>query len=203
MTSRPWHTLLTLTLVGLVVSAESVASEAGASPQLERATRYLVGPGDRLEVSLPGDESYLLTVQHDGVITLLSQKLKVGGLAVVEVRQRVQSHLEALGLSGDRVAVRVKDYGSQVAFITGEVVRPGRYYLSGNDTVVDVLLRAGGFARRASGEVIVESATGGLELQLSLEPGMTEKQQRQILDIPLADGDVIRVIRRAPGSRAP
>ncbi len=200
--SRLFPTLLSLTLVGVSMAAESATSEGGDAPKrLERAAPYQVGPGDLLEVTL-SEERYLLTVQVDGTISLPTGKLKVKGLATTEVRRKVEAHLQEVGFSSVQPTVRVKEHRSQVAFITGEVLHPGRYYLFGNHKMFTILLRAGGFTRHASGEVIVQPADGGEVIRIDLSPDMTMREQRQALNIPLANGDSVGVTRKPQASES-
>ena len=75
-----------------------------------------------------------------------------------------------------QVEVKVKEYQSQFVTVLGEVNTPGRKPLRGRTRLVDVLVEAGGFTPRASGEIVITRrrgrSTGGAKtLRMSLVAG--------------------------------
>ncbi len=151
--------LLPLLLVRFVAPVEALCAESQAGRDRTKSGHYEVGAGDVLEITHSG-ETQILTVQLDGKISIPTGKLEARGLTASEISRKVAAQLEEIGLSTVRPTVRVKEYRSRSAFVTGEVRRPGRYYLVGNQTVFDILLQAGGFTSHASGEVVVHPIDG-------------------------------------------
>lgn len=172
------------------------------APASQAVDAYSVGAGDSLELTIAG-ETHLATVQHDGTVSFRSIEVSVEGLSVDRVRGRILAGLDELGVTRDEVTVLVKEHRSQSVFVTGEVRLPGRYYLSGNATVSDVLLRAGGLTSLASGEILVEPALGGERARVVVSREMTAKQHRTALDVPIAHGHVINVLERIPATDSP
>ncbi len=189
--------LLPLLLVRFVAPVEALCAESQAGRDRTKSGHYEVGAGDVLEITHSG-ETQILTVQLDGKISIPTGKLEARGLTASEISRKVAAQLEEIGLSTVRPTVRVKEYRSRSAFVTGEVRRPGRYYLVGNQTVFDILLQAGGFTSHASGEVVVHPIDGRDIIRIDLSPDMAMREQRHALSIRLANGDAISVTRRLP-----
>jgi polysaccharide export outer membrane protein len=59
--------------------------------------------------------------------------------------------------------VRVKEYQSQFVSVVGEVNSPGRKPLRGQTRLIDVLIEAGGFTPRASGDIVITRLQGSFE----------------------------------------
>jgi polysaccharide export outer membrane protein len=125
---------------------------------------YRVGPGDVLEVTVAGrpDLSRLPTVQTTGTIWMPRLlEVRVEGLTPAEIAAKLAELLRARQEdAAPMVTVRVREYQSQFVWVAGEVNQPGRKALKGRTRLIDVLLEAGGFTARASGEVLVERRSG-------------------------------------------
>src|SRR3990172_571837 len=109
---------------------------------------YRVGPGDVLEVEVYDDPdlSGLVTVQHGGEISFpLLGDIDVNGLTARQVRETLTRLLAKDYLVDPQVAVRVKEHRSQWITVVGDVVRPGKYFLQGSKTLLELLTEAGGF----------------------------------------------------------
>ena len=162
---------------------------------------YRVGPGDVLEVSVydNADLSRLVTVQHDGRISFpLLGDLVVAGSSVTDVKARLQELLGRDFLVNPQVEVKVKEYRSQWVTVAGEVMRPGKYYLDGPKTLLELLTEVGGFTMNASGEVAVTRQNGAFEgggtsLTVRLARDMAPAAQKQSLGVLLVSGDLVSV----------
>lgn len=166
---------------------------------------YRVGPGDVLEVEVYDDPdlSGLVTVQHGGEISFpLLGDVDVSGLTAREVRETLTRLLAKDYLVDPQVAVRVKEHRSQWITLVGEVVRPGKYFLQGSKTLLELLTEAGGFTPQASGVVMVsrqnapettlEGEDGGNEpLRIFLSPDQPPGQQKAALSLHLGNGDIV------------
>lgn len=200
-------TLIALTLS--LVSAGTSATQDSGELRSDDANAYRVGPGDILEVDVYDDPdlSGLVTVQHSGDISFpLLGDVVIEGLTVKEVQAKLVELLARDYLVDPQVVVRVKEHRSQWVTLVGEVVRPGKYYLQGKKTMLDLLTEAGGFTTRASGEVIVSrldqhqprlfaSDDGGDDrdgaVRIFLSPDQPPSEQKEALSFPLKSGDIV------------
>jgi len=113
---------------------------------------YVVGPGDRLDVQLYGNEpaTYKLTVERDGRI--LFPKLGpivVGGLPFSEARTAIEERV-GRQLLGSRVSISMGDLRSIRIFVLGEAEKPGSYSVSGLSTMTNALFVSGGVKKIGS-----------------------------------------------------
>ena len=146
-------------------------------PAMRPMKDYIVEPPDLLDVevleALPGRPiAGERLVRPDGKISLgFYGDIYVAGLTIPEVKEKIVLHLckylsdESLGLvevdgSGargkriaprdtDRVSVDVTAYNSKNYYVMGEVADPGRFPVTGNETILDALNFAGGLTPRA------------------------------------------------------
>lgn len=139
---------------------------------------YVVEPGDLIAIevleALPGRPvSGERLVRPDGTINLeFYGDIFVAGLTTSEIKEKVIIHLRkfipdpTLGLveynseteqvmevaprESDRVYVDVRAYNSKYYYVMGDVNAPGRLPVTGNETVLDALVAAGGLAPTAA-----------------------------------------------------
>lgn len=159
-------------------------------PAQPPAEFYAIGPGDVLEVVVWKEPSLSgpVTVRPDGFITLpLINEVQVVGMTTARLRETLEAKYSEFVMSPS-VTVRVEKIGSSEVLLLGEVVRPGAYPALGNDTLLQVLTRAGGpsiFADRhnirvvrRAGEKVTEYTVdydailkGDLKQDILLRPG--------------------------------
>ena len=183
--------------------AEAPTEAAGVPDQPEPtpavSSEYQVGPGDGLEVTVIGNDdlSRIPTVQTNGAIVLpLLGEVQVAGLTVGEIQRKVTNLLEKDYLVKPQVVVKVTQFNSQFVTLVGEVNQPGRKPLRGRSRLIDMLVEAGGFTTRASGEVVISREDGTLPggertLRIRLSGGTLTVQDQINLEIPLRNGDII------------
>jgi polysaccharide export outer membrane protein len=170
-----------------------------ASSPAPLAPEYRVGAGDVLEVVVLGNDdlSRTPTVQTGGTVTLpLLGEVAVLGLTVPEIKAKLTELLGRDYLVRPQVEVTVKDYQSQFVTVLGEVTSPGRKPLRGRTRLVDVLVDAGGFGPRASGEVTVTRTDGAFEdgsrtRTLRFAAGSLTPDAQAGLETPLRHGDIV------------
>jgi polysaccharide biosynthesis/export protein len=176
------------------------AQEAAPTPAAPPAAgEYRIGPGDVLDIAVfdNNDLSRTPTVQTSGAIALpLLGEVPVVGLTVAEVKQKLTTLLARDYLVNPQVEVKVKDFQSQFVSVVGEVNSPGRKPLRGRTRLIDVLIDAGGFTPRASGEVAITRTLGAFEggaktLRMRLGSGALTPQDQINLEVPLQNGDLI------------
>jgi protein involved in polysaccharide export with SLBB domain len=113
---------------------------------------YVIGPGDRLDVQLYGNEpsTYRLTVQRDGRI--LFPKLGpivVGELTFAQAQATIEQRVSQQ-LIGTRVSISMGDLRSIRVFVLGEAEKPGSYTVSGLSTMTNALFVSGGVKKIGS-----------------------------------------------------
>ena len=140
------------------------------------------------------------TVQTTGSISLsLLGEVPVAGLTVSEAKQKLTSLLARDFLVNPQVDVKIKEYQSQFVTVLGEVNSPGRKGLRGRTKLVDVLVDAGGFTPRASGEVSITRAEGTFEgganvLRLRFGSASPSAIDQINMELTLRSGDVITAL---------
>jgi polysaccharide export outer membrane protein len=186
-------------LLAVVAFAAAIAGGEGARGQengtdVAAGSDYRVGPGDVLEIEVYDDPdlSGLMTVQHGGEIPFpLLGDVKVSGLTAREVRETLTSLLAKDYLVDPQVVVKVKEHRSQWTTLVGEVQRPGKYFLQGSKTLLDLLTEAGGFTIQASGEVLVSRPDESGPIRILLSPDQPSSQQKAALSLVLRNGDIV------------
>lgn len=171
--------------------AESAPSAPGGE--------YEVGPGDVLQVSVYGNEdlSRTPTVQPNGTIALpLLGDVAVVRLTLPEIQRKLTTLLARDFLVNPQVEVKVKEYQSQFVSVVGEVNNAGRKPLRGRTRLFDVLIEAGGFTPRASGEVTITRREGTFDggsttLKIRFSGASPNPKDLVNLEIPLRNGDLI------------
>lgn len=155
-------------------------------------------------------------VRPDGTITLgWYGDVYVAGLTIPEIKEKIIIHLrkflsdEALGLiaenqngdveevpprESDTVFVDVAAYNSQVYYVSGDVNAPGRMPITGNETVLDALMYAGGLAPTAS--------IPNIRLVRPAPPGSAKPQVLPVnVAAILQEGDTTTNYQLMPGDR--
>lgn len=191
-----------LLLAGTTAAQTPPSPAPPASPppaaQPTPTPEYVVGPGDVLEVAVFGNEdlSRAATVQPNGTISLpLLGEVPVADLTVAEAKDKLTSLLRSY-LVSPQVEVKVREYQSQFVIVVGEVNRTGKVALRGSTRLIDVLVEAGGFTPRASGEVIITRANGTFDggqkkLRMRLGSGSLTPQDEVNLRVILRSGDIL------------
>jgi polysaccharide biosynthesis/export protein len=173
---------------------------------------YTVEPPDILQVDVRGTREDRpiageRLVRPDGRISLgFYGEISVAGLTTAEIKEKVTLHLreflgdKALGLirvdpaTGreervepgltDRVAVEVVAYNSRFYYVQGEVAEPGRFHITGNETVLDAINLAGGLGSKA--------ATDKIQLVRPAPPGAEGEQVLRV--------DLFAIVNRGDAS---
>lgn len=175
------------------------ASPSPAAPAPERNVEYRVGAGDVLEVMVFGNEdlSRVSTVQPAGTIALpLLGEVPVNELTVTEIKRKLTTLLARDYLVNPQVEVKVREFQSQTVTVLGEVNAPGKKPLRGRTRLIDVLVEAGGFTPRASGEVLISRSDGQFEsgerlLRVRFSGANPTAQDQINLDLPMRNGDIV------------
>ena len=172
--------LAALTGCQTVRTPEAQIAKTNLPKELDKTSmpEYVIEPPDLLVVevleTLPGRPivgDHL--VRPDGTVNLgFYGEVYVTGLTLKEAKTKIVLHLrkylsdEVLGLQGtdlengkvinvapedtDRVFVDIGAYNSKIYYVMGDVRRPGRLPITGNETVLDALQYAGGLTETAA-----------------------------------------------------
>jgi polysaccharide biosynthesis/export protein len=120
---------------------------------------YVIGAGDSLNINVWKEPtlSGTVKVRPDGYITLpLINEVQVIGLTTSQLRQSLENKYKEF-TTDPFVTVRVEGIASSEVFLVGQVGKPGAFPLGGNETLLQLLTRAGGlgvFADRSNIRVV-------------------------------------------------
>src|SRR5258708_2375044 len=123
---------------------------------------YPIGPGDIVQISVPPIDELrerTVRVEADGSISLpMLGSLQAGGLTEKQLRAELTERLKTY-MYKPEVDVFVKEYRSRQVAVIGMVNTPGLVTLTGpNETVLDMMTRAGGLTATAADEIILMPA---------------------------------------------
>jgi polysaccharide export outer membrane protein len=107
---------------------------------------YVIGPGDLLEIVVWKEPTLSgpVKVRPDGFVTLaLVNEVRAAGLTTAQLRKTLEQKYADF-VSSPFVTIRVTNITSSEIFVIGQVAKPAPYPASGNDTVLQMLSRAGG-----------------------------------------------------------
>ncbi len=192
-----------------------------ASADLERLARlwrrrtregfiqdYPLGPGDVLEISVPGIEELsnrTVRVSSKGTISLpLVGVVQASELAENGLRDEIRRRLEETYMYDPQVNLFVREYRSRQVAVTGAVAKPGLYSLASRaDTLLDMISRAGGMTDEAAARIHFipakpvenEKARNTDPILIDLK-SLIKGRKETYLALPARPGDVIMV----PGS---
>ena len=130
-----------------------------------KSTDYSLGPGDVLEISVPGMgelESRTVRVAGDGTIDLpFTGVIEVQGSTESEVKEKLRQSLLKYKRN-PQVSLFVREYRSRLVAVAGAVEKPGLYVVaSSTETLLDVISQAGGMTKDALPQVILLPAGVG------------------------------------------
>jgi len=158
----------------------------GPAPSHAQA-EYVLGPGDKLKVTVFGNEdlSGETEVDPSGQVSLpLIQQVPAAGKTVPQLEAEIRQKLSPDFVKNPRLSIEVLNY--RPFYIIGEVKNPGSYPYVAGMTVVNAIALAGGFTYRANKDEvsIVRAADPGRKPALA---------QRTDIVLP---GDVVEVKER-------
>jgi protein involved in polysaccharide export with SLBB domain len=171
--------LSTLAAFGLVIMLAGHAQAA--------SDQYRLGPGDKVRVTVFGDDqlSGEFQVDANGAIAMpLIGDVDAGGRTTNELATAVTEKLSKDYLKNPKVSVEVIDY--RPFFILGEVRNPGSYPYVNGMRVMNAIALAGGFTYRAR--------EGRMKINRDVDGQMQELDADQATVV--LPGDVIEVPER-------
>jgi polysaccharide export outer membrane protein len=145
---------------------------------------YILGAGDKVRVSVYGEEDLTGEYQIDGsgnVQLPLIGTLRAAGSTAPGLQAAIAGGLAQGYLKNPRVSVEITTY--RPFYIIGSVNRPGQYAYVNNMSALDAVAMGGGFTDKARDSVIYVRHEGSTH-----EDEMTASQVTRIYP-----GDVVRV----------
>lgn len=169
---------------------EYQVSPATPDPAKPPDEYYVIGPGDGLSIQLWKEPTLSgpVKVRPDGFITLpLVNEVQVSGVTTGELRRVLEDKFKAF-VTNPVVTIRVEGIASSEVFLVGQVNKQGAFPLMGNDTLLQLITRAGGLTifayrrdirlLRRAGEKVTEYIAdydaiiaGDLKQDIILRPG--------------------------------
>ncbi len=180
----------------LPIIENSVFTEVSGTPQ------YIVGSGDILDITMwrgLKSDKFLTTVRPDGKISFgFIEDAPIDGLTITEIDDLLTDRLSKF-LKFPRIDILIEEYNSKSASIFGGVSKgnvfgkertgPGTYILEGKITLLDLLIRAGGFADNANLNRVEVIRGDGQKVVVNLARVIFEGDTAE--NLILDDGDVI------------
>lgn len=120
---------------------------------------YVIGAGDGLGINVWKEPtlSGTVKVRPDGFVTLpLINEVQVVGLTTGQLRKTLEEKYKEY-TTDPFVTIRIEGIASSEVFLLGQVGKPGAFPLSGNESILQLLTRAGGlsvFANRSNIRVV-------------------------------------------------
>lgn len=154
-----------------------------------RPVEYDIGAGDRLKITVFGEESlsreYVVSSAGDLSFPLLGD-IPASGKTVTQLQDDIASALAQGYLNDPRVTAEVLNY--RPFYILGEVNRSGEYPFSDELTAQQAVALAGGYTYRANkNQVFIRRAGSDQEETYEIDP------QHRVF---VAPGDTIRIGER-------
>jgi len=160
---------------------------ADTAPQTQAQTEYILGPGDKVRVTVFRNDDLTgeSEVDPSGFITLpLIQQVPAGGKTIPQLEAEIKKRLSPDYVKNPNLSIEVLNY--RPFYIIGEVKNPGSYPFVANMTVVNAIALAGGYTYRANkDEVIITRAAD-----------TTRKPVQALRTDIVLPGDVIEVKER-------
>jgi len=172
----------------------SIASSRQASAQDKAASKnYAIGAEDVLDITVwdHDDLHRIVTVSADGYFTFpLIGRIKGAGLTLRSLENEIARLLDKDYIVDPQVTITVAEFKSKKVFILGEVLKPGAYYLSKDDTLLEVISKSGGVSQEAGVDIIIVRPAAGTTVN---QPSSLDNQNNQLIhvDLPaLLAGDI-------------
>jgi polysaccharide export outer membrane protein len=146
---------------------------APLSGQPEATDNYILRELDQVEIQVFGEPtlSKSLRIDGSGAIRMgLVGTVRLAGLSLSEAEAMLeQLYVEQRFLRDPQISIEVKEYAPLFIHVFGEVAKPGRVRLDGEDTtmpLIDLISAVGGFTGIAKSDSvrITRTSTDGVEI---------------------------------------
>jgi polysaccharide export outer membrane protein len=158
---------------------------------------YALHPGDRILVGVFGDESLKpleITITPDGKFSFpLIGEIAANGKTAEQVRTEIQTKLKKY-YADPSVTLIVTDVKGNIAYVVGQVNKPGSIEMNPTVTVLQALSIAGGLNPYAKGDsiIVIRGSSSGQRV-LRFQYGQVSNGRNLEQNIELESGDVVVV----------
>jgi protein involved in polysaccharide export with SLBB domain len=187
MTPRRWLGIVALFLLAFSVTACSGLGTDGAEGLAASPVELRLAPGDKLRVTVFGEDrlSGEYQIDNGGSLSLpLAGTIQGAGLTKSELEQAITAQLKGQYLRNPKVTIDVISY--RPFYVLGEVQKPGEYQFRSGLNVLSAIAIAGGSTYRAAPSKVLIQRSGTTE----------EKEYPQSSSVLVMPGDVVRVPER-------
>ena len=183
-------------LVGLISGFQVPSLAEIADVTSDAGESYLIGPGDRLSVSVWKEEGMQMEVlvKPDGGISFpLAGELKASGLTTEQLREALTERLKRY-IPNPIVTVSVLQSVSNKVYVIGKVSRPGEFMATSYMDVLQALTLAGGVTPYADADEIkiIRRGENGTEI-FQFDYDEVISGERLDMNIILRAGDTVVV----------
>lgn len=129
------------------VFGAALFNRGAPSPTDSPNPNYVLGPGDRVSVTIWGfvEGNVVAPIDNEGNIFIPQVgPIRLGGTRAGDVQRVVEAEVRRVYAQQVQVYATVISTGSVGVFVTGFVRMPGRHLGAGSESVLDFLARAGG-----------------------------------------------------------
>ena len=182
-----------------LIGCSNATRTRGALPPAQRS--YTLGPGDRFEVVIVGEEKLPkdFSVAPDGTVDFpWVRRLLVTGLEPQQVAGLLREELVKQGyLREPNVIVSIREFSSKRVLVGGQVNKPGDVAYSPGLSLNRLIISAGGFTANAdrNNVLVTRRLSNGQTRTVSFSVNAIAEGRSQ--DIPLQAGDSIYVDEKA------
>jgi polysaccharide export outer membrane protein len=178
------------------VAPSSASAPATAPAGATLPPGYVIGPDDVLTVVFwrEKDMSAEVPVRPDGTISLpLLNDIDAAGITPEQLRLNLEKAAGKL-MSEPNASVSVKTINSRKVYITGNVMKPGTFPLTGEMTVLQLIALAGGLQEYADNKnIVILRKVDGREQSFKFNYKDVTKQKHPEQNIALKPGDTVIV----------
>jgi polysaccharide export outer membrane protein len=184
-------------IAGCLFLAFSISPLGRADTQLHSRSRYVLRPGDTLQLQyrLTPDLNQTVSVQPDGYVDLnVAGEVQVAGLTVTQAHDLIIQK-ESEHLNNPELNLILEEFTRPYVVVAGEVAKPGQIEIRDNMTALSAILMAGGFTQSAkSGQVIVfRKVNDTIDEVKELNLTSIHKTAQLEHDMALQPGDLVLV----------
>jgi len=159
---------------------------------------YIIGPKDLLSITVFGasDLNTRARISESGEITLpLVGIIKLGGLTRVEAEKSIEKLLDEKYLKNARVSVFIEEYRSRTISVSGAVTNSGDQELIGEQSLLQIISRAGGLTEAAAGKIIILREINDKKTSRIIDIAELMGEGEVSLNIKILAGDIINIPR--------
>ncbi len=172
-----------------VAARQAAPPRAAVSPETVRRADYALGAGDKLRITVFGEDEMTgeYSVTGGGTIAFpLIGDIPAVGRTLGDVQEAIRAKLAAGYIKDPRVAVEVLEY--RTFYILGEVNKPGEYPYRASLTLDQAVATAGGYTYRANKKrFAITHAADGAETRMPF---------RDTHELRVEPGDTVRILER-------